>query len=102
MEASASFKEIIMDVLIVVLILLVAIGAGVWLYVIFQMARVRWVVNNLKNLRMETVFDTLGDPDSVRFYFGKWKLFELDLLEGEFAAKGSFLNTIYQYWVKEL
>ena len=93
-----------MDVLVVVLIVLilpVAIGVGVWLYVIFQMARVRWVVNNLKRLRMETVFDKLGDPDSVRFYFGKWKLFELYLLEGKVAAKGSLLNTIYQYWVKE-
>ena len=54
--------------------LLVAIGAGVGLYVIFQMARIRWVVNNLKRLRMETVFDKLGDPDSVRFYFGKMEV----------------------------
>lgn len=88
-------------VLIVVLMVLVAICIGVGLYIIFQMARIRWVVNNLKRLRMETVFDKLGDPDSVRFYFGKWKLFELYLLEGKVAVKGSFLNTIYQYWVKE-
>ena len=87
--------------LLVVLMALVAISIGVGLYIIFQMARIRWVVNNLKRLRMETVLDIFGNPDSVRFYFGKWKLFELDLLEGEFAAKGSFLNTIYQYWVKE-
>ena len=57
-------------VLIVVLMALVAICIGVGLYIIFQMARIRWVVNNLKRLRMETVFDKLGDPDSVRFYFG--------------------------------
>ena len=31
----------------------------------------------------------------------EYLIFELYLLEGKVAAKGSFLNTIYQYWVKE-
>ena len=85
-------------VLLKLLMALIAIGIGIGLYIIFQMSRIRWVVDNLKNLKMVTVFDRWRDPIAIQFYFGRWKVFEVSLSEEKLVERGSLLNRIYTYW----